>query len=753
MDTLVNAAGCDSILSIQLSLNQNSISGFTVSACDSYTVPSGDETYTQVGTYTVLDTIPNTAGCDSMMTISITMGETTNSTLTLVACDSFVSPSGNQVYTTSGTYTDIIPNTSGCDSVILIDLTVNYTSTNSISVSACDSYVTPSGNNTYTLSGMYTDTILNASGCDSIIQINLTMNESSSSTFNVSECYSYTVPSGDETYINFGSYTVLDTILNVSGCDSVLTINLTLSDTTFSTIVTVACDSLVSPSGDETYFTSGIYFDTLVNTNGCDSVITLDLTVNYSTDSTFAFTVCDSLEFNGVVYYESGNYTQVYTNMVGCDSIVIIDLIVNPTPLKPLGGDDVQICLNEDDPLITVSADDRENLVITGVLDGPLFGGQPKVIELYAIEDIPNLSIYGIGSSSNGNGSEGVEYNFPVSSLNAGEHIYLSSSAYYFQEYFGFAPDFVDSSASGSAALDFNGNDAVELFKVNTLIDQFGVTTVNGSGESWDYIDGWAYRLNNQYTNGGNFNPIYWEFSGPNALDGSVSNQDASNPFPVGQFENTPIENYLWFDDSALTNQVGMGNTLQTSNLVLGENVFFVINDNQSCTTLKDSVIVSVLDLPVISADITDRTIQGSPNGEIDLTITSGSSPYTFDWSNGDDTEDIFNLIEGNYYVIVTDNKGCYADSTLVVSSQVGLKEFEVIQVLIFPNPSTSGIFNVKSDNLKEAKIWVSDMNGKILYEDTMTDETTIDLSRQTKGVYQLFVQVGQEVKNFTLVR
>ena len=51
----------------------DSNSSFSVVSCDSYTVPSGDETYTVAGTSTVMDTILNVSGCDSIMTISLTI--------------------------------------------------------------------------------------------------------------------------------------------------------------------------------------------------------------------------------------------------------------------------------------------------------------------------------------------------------------------------------------------------------------------------------------------------------------------------------------------------------------------------------------------------------------------------------------------------------------------------------------------------------------------------------------------------------
>lgn len=105
----------------------NGNTSFTGSAsvCASYTMPDG-QVYTNSGTYTA--TIPNAAGCDSVITINLTVNNTTSS-LSANTCDVYTAPSG-QVYSSTGIYTDTIPNAAGCDSVITIDLTVNAVDTN-----------------------------------------------------------------------------------------------------------------------------------------------------------------------------------------------------------------------------------------------------------------------------------------------------------------------------------------------------------------------------------------------------------------------------------------------------------------------------------------------------------------------------------------------------------------------------------------------------------------------------------------------
>ena len=100
-------------------------SSFSAMACDSYTSPSG-----MVGTSsnTYMDTIMNAAGCDSVITINLTINTATNSSFSETACDSYTSPSG-MVWTSSNTYMDTIMNAAGCDSVMTINLTINTVDT------------------------------------------------------------------------------------------------------------------------------------------------------------------------------------------------------------------------------------------------------------------------------------------------------------------------------------------------------------------------------------------------------------------------------------------------------------------------------------------------------------------------------------------------------------------------------------------------------------------------------------------------
>tara|TARA_R110002049_G_scaffold4601_1_gene31685 strand:- start:73922 stop:74578 length:657 start_codon:yes stop_codon:yes gene_type:complete len=176
----------------------------------------------------------------------------------------------------------------------------------------------------------------------------------------------------------------------------------------------------------------------------------------------------------------------------------------------------------------------KADLIITGVVDGPLSGGVPKAIEFYATSDIPDLSLYGFGSANNGGGSDGQEFTF-AGSASAGDFLYLASESTGFQNFFGFSPTFT----SGAAGI--NGDDALELFMNDSVIDVFGDINTDGSGEAWEYTDGWAYRLSETGPDGTLFAVGNWTLSGPDALDGESSNATAASPVPFGTFTTTPV--------------------------------------------------------------------------------------------------------------------------------------------------------------------------------------------------------------------
>jgi hypothetical protein len=223
---------------------------------------------TITGTYK--DTLQNAAGCDSIITLNLTIKQATSNIQTVSACGSYLF--NNQTITQSGTYKDTLQNAAGCDSIITLNLTIKQATSNIQTVSACGSYLF--NNQTITQSGTYKDTLQNAAGCDSIVTLNLTIKKATSSTKTVSACGSYLF--NNQTITQSGTYK--DTLPNTAGCDSIITLNLTIKTVAVSKQTVKACGSYVF--NNQTLTQSGIYKDTLLNAAGCDSIITLNLTIS-----------------------------------------------------------------------------------------------------------------------------------------------------------------------------------------------------------------------------------------------------------------------------------------------------------------------------------------------------------------------------------------------------------------------------------------------------------------------------------------
>ena len=90
-----------------------------------------------------------------------------------------------------------------------------------------------------------------------------------------------------------------------------------------------------------TYTESGTYVYETQTITGCDSVVSLDLTINQSTSTYDTVIVCDSYDWNGTTYFESGNYVYTSTNVNGCDSLSNLDLTISQLESLSINGDQV----------------------------------------------------------------------------------------------------------------------------------------------------------------------------------------------------------------------------------------------------------------------------------------------------------------------------------------------------------------------------------------------------------------------------
>ena len=188
-----------------------------------------------------------------------------------------------------------------------------------------ETYTRPNGAFVST-AGTYIDTVQSINGCDSIITTNLTVNSIYQLSQSAVICDNdfYTLPNG----INVNTTgTYIDTLQNINGCDSIITTQLTANPNYQMAIFDTICSSqsYTLPSGT-TVNTTGIYADTFQTISGCDSIIIVHLTAKQLQQSTQNIVICNNEAYtlpNGQTINVSGVYVDTLQFISGCDSAII----------------------------------------------------------------------------------------------------------------------------------------------------------------------------------------------------------------------------------------------------------------------------------------------------------------------------------------------------------------------------------------------------------------------------------------------
>lgn len=351
-------------------------------ACDSFTWIDGNTYVTNNNTATW--TLINAAGCDSVVTLDLTVNYSSTGTDVQVACESYTWIDGNTYTANNNSATWTLTNAVGCDSVVTLDLTINNPSAGTEIVTACNSYTWIDGNTYTSNNNTATWTLTNAVGCDSVVTLDLTITNSNTGTDVVTACNSYTWIDG-VTYMA-STNTPMWTLTNSSGCDSVVTLDLTISTVVTGTDVQTACDSYDWIDGNTYNASTNTPTYTYVggSVNGCDSIVTLNLTINSGVYGTDVQTACDTYTWLDGNTYSTDNNTATYTYVGGavngCDSTVTLNLTITASPPAPNAGTDSTYCSDWilDDMLASGTGgtlawyDAQNNLIGTGSSFTPL---------------------------------------------------------------------------------------------------------------------------------------------------------------------------------------------------------------------------------------------------------------------------------------------------------------------------------------------------------------------------------------------
>ncbi|WP_347839461.1 T9SS type A sorting domain-containing protein [uncultured Draconibacterium sp.] len=343
-----NTMGCDSTVILTLNVLDTSLVTEEIEICESLLpFTFGTHTLTASGVYSQKFT--NTNGCDSTVILTLTVKDTFNLYDAVTVCENELPYhwAGDEL-SSSGTYTKVLTSSNGCDSTINLALTVNDTSVVTKDITLCESDLPYTfGSQTLNSDGMYTEVFSGSNGCDSTVYLTLNVNDTLRTRLDIAICednlpYIF----GTRNLIAGGFYS--DTLINTSGCDSIVELSLTVNDTfiVFDTVTICESELPYSWEGDE-LIVAGPYTKTLSTIHGCDSTVTLTLTVKDSSLIQQQVTICESelpYSFGSQTLTGSGFYTEVYSKENGCDSTVELTLNVLDTSLILL---EAAICKSE----------------------------------------------------------------------------------------------------------------------------------------------------------------------------------------------------------------------------------------------------------------------------------------------------------------------------------------------------------------------------------------------------------------------
>jgi gliding motility-associated-like protein len=245
-------------------------------------------------------------------------------------------------YSVTGIYRDTVLSASGCDSISVINLTVKAAAAvrTTINVTLCEGE-TYAG---HTASGTYVETYTGSNTCDSIRTLHLTVNPIVRITRNVKICIGKSFFAAGKFQTDAGTY--LDSAKSAKGCDSIVTTILTVDPLIPIRYTVSICQGTAHPAAGKMQTQSGVYTDTTLSSAGCDSITITTLNVRPVIRADYNVGICrgESYFAGGQMQTQSGVYTDATKTAGGCDSITVTHLSVNPLPARFL-PDDTTLCV------------------------------------------------------------------------------------------------------------------------------------------------------------------------------------------------------------------------------------------------------------------------------------------------------------------------------------------------------------------------------------------------------------------------
>ena len=658
--------------------------------CEGQSYQVAGQTYTTGGDYqqTIID-----GSCTHMVDFHLEV-QTTNHTVAHEICSGGSFTFDGMTYTTTGQYTGNFTTSQGCDSIVTLNLSVVNELNETLEVSMCDGETYVFGGNNYMGTGSYTNTLTSSAGCDSTVTLNLTVNPTFTTDLEESICEGEFYVFGNRNYNTTGTYT--ETFTSSAGCDSTVTLRLNVlgNNTVYNESI---CQGEVFTLGGNDYNVTGNYQVDVQTSSGCDAQVTLNLTVldSYNIDMNAAICSGETYNFGGMTYTTSGTYTETFTASTGCDSVVVLNLVVSSNEVNLVET----IC--EGDTYVMGSNSYMATGVYTSVLSSMMGCGDSTVTL--------NLTVVPSMVTENVSICEGESYT-------VGPNTYTTAGTY------------IDMVSTGSC------------MTTNTLTLEVLPSYTTDLNES--ICTGESYTVGNETFNASGTYTVNLT-STTYGCDSTVTlNLEVNSSETVDMDATICDGESFMIGTEAFTTSGSYTETIST------------INGCDSVVNLQLTVMPNVS----FSGDVTNDSGRG--DGAITLSIRGGMAPYTFKWSNDAVTQNISGLTAGTYTVTVVNGNGCERVESFEVQNTTSIKQLEELglKLQLLNNPAAIGEgaqLRISSPESHQLQLRVFNLAGQMVSAEVINagiGTTAFDI--QDPGVVGIYlIHVSNESGHATTLR
>ncbi|MEM8523867.1 MAG: gliding motility-associated C-terminal domain-containing protein, partial [Bacteroidota bacterium] len=389
--TFASQLGCDSIVTLNLSVLDVLRDTLNEQICQGQTFSFDGQDLNIADTYEA--TFTSQSGCDSIVTLNLSVLDVLRDTLNEQICQGQSFTFDGQDLNVADTYEATFTSQSGCDSIVTLNLSVLDVLRDTLNEQICQGQTFNFDGQDLSVADTYEATFTSQSGCDSIVTLNLSVLDVLRDTLNEQICQGQSFNFDGQDLSVADTYEA--TFTSQSGCDSIVTLNLSVLDMLRDTLNEQICQGQSFNFDGQDLTIADTYEATFISQSGCDSIVTLNLDVLDVLEENITESICsgENFQFGNQTLSVAGEYRDTLQSSGGCDSIVILELTVEELMVSISSASNALGC-------------DFEELELTADIDG----------DFLRIQWLRNGMV--IDSIEQINVSEGGDYQLIVEGMN-----------------------------------------------------------------------------------------------------------------------------------------------------------------------------------------------------------------------------------------------------------------------------------------------------------------------------------------------